>query len=279
MSHRSNLPALFRAPAATAILNVVAVGCSLAALTGLALGYGSSLAVVGSTFAFGSAWAAMLRPRAGDQERSIRRRWWYSILFAMGNAAVAASLSYGSIGAGLFAATMGVFIWGPALLSTLVCFGLPLYWAQRRAERGLAGLEQGDIMVSMTSALLAAVALVLAVSRAAHPVVQDPLSVSSDGQIAPVLVASGLGLLAGLIAAVTAFARDLRRREFVKAVEGGHVKGFRVDATEAGKVLLRVPEHAESYRVHSFEEELYLLDEEGAAVAEPSDSHSTRALP
>ena len=63
-----------------------------------------------------------------------------------------------------------------------------------------------------------------------------------------------------------ALLRDARRRMFVADVHAGKVAGFRVDESSAGRVLVRITELGEGYRVSNFTEELCELDEGGVAT-------------
>jgi hypothetical protein len=77
---------------------------------------------------------------------------------------------------------------------------------------------------------------------------------------------ASVAFVAGGVAAALAHARERRRRDFVARAEAGDVKGFRVDASAEGKVLVRVTSQGEGYRVADFQEEVFLLDEEGRAT-------------
>ena len=48
---------------------------------------------------------------------------------------------------------------------------------------------------------------------------------------------------------------------------GSHVKGYRVDTTDEGKVLVRIAAQGKGYRVADFEEEeVFELDAQGEAL-------------
>jgi hypothetical protein len=88
------------------------------------------------------------------------------------------------------------------------------------------------------------------------------------------LVALGvLGVAAGALATAMAWRRDRARQRFVAQVQEGRVAGYRVDETEAGRVLVRV-QGLQEYRAIEEEEALFALDEAsstapGNAAAEP----------
>jgi hypothetical protein len=69
--------------------------------------------------------------------------------------------------------------------------------------------------------------------------------------------------LLGVGHAAVAFLRDLQRRRFVREVEAGRVTGFRIDAAPEGKVLVRIANHGEGYRVADFVEEVAALGRDG----------------
>jgi len=61
--------------------------------------------------------------------------------------------------------------------------------------------------------------------------------------------------------------RERRRAVFVNEVEGGTIAGYRVDATEKGKVLVRVTiATQDSYRVAERHDAIVELDGDGAAI-------------
>ncbi len=111
------------------------------------------------TLLFGALWAALLRWRRTVGSTSIRVGWVASIPLAMLNAVVSCLLVVGVfdtevtakdlLGAAGIAATLGAILWVPALLGTLLCFGLPIAWAQRLARRGLAGEERGEWVIGL----------------------------------------------------------------------------------------------------------------------------------
>jgi hypothetical protein len=280
--NRPSLPSTFRSLSLLRALNVAAVGLSLAALTagiGVSMmgtnpfGF-SGLGVALPTLLVGVVWALVLRTRATVAGSQLRWGWLASVPLAMANGALSCGVlmaweEHGDLGVtierflgGLFlGATFGAFVWVPALLATLFCFGIPIALSQKRAQQGLAGEERGERIIGVVCALLAIVGLFLLIrSNAATPVE----ALDRVGQV--VQAACGiLGLSAGAAGAVLAQRRENRRRRFVRDVEAGAVAGFRVDAAPEGKVLVRVTSVGTGYRVANFEEELYALDEEGEA--------------
>lgn len=261
----------FRSLGTLRVLNVIAVGASLAGGTGAVLaamggmsnGDIFALASALSTLLFGMAWAALLRVRRRVGTSSLRWGWLASIPLAIANAATACGMLMVSEGGSILTkfltgavlgATFGAIIWIPGLIATLVAFGLPILWAERRAAKGLAGEEQGEIAIGVVSSVIAIGALLLlAGALTLHPTF-------GAGIIALFAVA---GLVTGALASIFAVHRESVRRNFVREVEAGSVQGFRVDPTPEGKVLIRVTSMGSGYRVANFEEHLAVLDEDG----------------
>jgi hypothetical protein len=214
-------------------------------------------------------WAWLLRRPGTVGKTSIRWGWVASIPLAMLNAGLTLALLMNAsksfdlgrfLLAGLFGATFGVILWLPALLATLVCFGLPIARAQRLAKKGLAGEERGEWIVGLTCLVMSAVGLLIAFGADPHP--------NLDGNpevLLPRLFAL-LGLLAGATSTGLARAREARRRSFVAEAEAGKIPGYRIEATEEGKVLVRIVSQGKGYRVADFEQEVFELDAEGEAM-------------
>jgi hypothetical protein len=141
----------------------------------------------------------------------------------------------------LAGATIGAIIWLPALLVTLVCFGLPIAWSQREAARGLMGEERGDAAVGVAIVAMSVFGLLLSFDRLG-------LSLAVAG------LASG-GLATGL-----ALVRERQRARFVARVALGEVAGFRLDETPRGRSLVRTSPGGTAYRVSTFDEEVIPLD-------------------
>lgn len=276
------LPRTFRSLRALRVLNLAAVGTSLAAMTAVVFADAVSAAraahfmaaVACATVFYGVAWAGILRTRARVGQFSARKRglrwgWLASFPLAAANAATACGLVFAAegshrvseflIGCAL-GATVGAIFWVPALALTLVCFGLPIAWAQQRAQQGLAGEESGEVIVGVVSATISALAFVVGIDLA------RTWSFASL-HYGHVLVATfgTVGWIAGTVAAGLARQRERARRAFVHEVEAGNVKGYRVDATVEGKVLVEVTGMGEGYRVANFEQPVFVLGEEGEA--------------
>lgn len=240
------LPEAFRAPRLLRWLNVVAVGFSLAAATGLVLGtlIQSDVALPSSatTLFFGLLWARVVRARRGGRPVG----WLAAVPLAAMNAGAAFSIVHGvSVGSFVGAAVFGVVIWGPALVVTLLIFGVPLYRAQRAADQGLGSEDRGDRIVGGVAAAIAALALValpFAASLESRP------DTNWDGEGLPEMPAplavGGLaaiavcGLGAGLAALVYATRRERARRRFVSDVERGAETGYRIESQPDGASLL-----------------------------------------
>lgn len=262
-------------------LNVAAVGATLAACTAAVFGttmLASGWAVGVPTLYLGALWAAVLRHPATIGGSRLRWGWLASIPLAALNGGLCCAALFATDRTGLevpeilmglvLGATLGIFIWGPALLATVACFGAPIAWAQHLATKGLAGKERGERIIGAACAILGAIALALTWST--HSVPDPELGLAPpfapSGRIfAGVLAASGM--LLGCATAVLATIRERRRAAFVSEVEAGAVPRFRVDPTPEGKVLVRVESHgAGAYRVADFEEEVCRLDAEGRAT-------------
>lgn len=256
-----------------AILNVLAVGGSLGAFVGGLLArilhVGTTAGIVFPTFIAGVLWTTLLRWPRTVGTSGIRWGWLASVPIAYVNCAVAIAFSVsqddalvkrvlGSLGLALF----GTIVWAPALWLTLLCFGVPLAWAERLAKQGLAGSERGEVCVGAISATLC---------FAAVWIVPIALPVAGPDDVAafigPFAVA---GALCGGLGAVLATLRGVRRRVFVANAEAGRVPGYRVEPTPAGKRLLRVTSHGRGYRVADDEEELLF-------EASPTDLRRTDA--
>jgi MFS family permease len=277
------IPAAFQTPRVLRIINIGAVGFALAGLVAPLIGYGFSsdgpfqhfsgvgpIGVRGGlpTLLCGLLWAWLLRlPMTVGKKRPIRWGWLASIPLAMLNSGLTAALLLTSarpfelpsfLFTIIFGATFGVFLWGPALLMTLAFFGLPIASAQRLAKKGLAGEERGEVIVGLTCAAMSALGLGISFNVDFH--------LAPGGSDASILRSFALiGLLAGAAGAGLALARERRRRAFVAAAEAGKIPGYRIEATDEGKVLVRIVAQGKGYRVADFEEEVFELDEAGQA--------------
>lgn len=276
------IPPAFASEKLLARLNVLAVACTLAACTAAVFGCGSftsGWAVGIPTLIVGAIWATALRVRRTIGGTSVRWGWLASIPLAALNAGFSCAAMFLSEESGdpiravlagvLVGATFGIFIWAPALIATLVCFGVPIAWAQRLAAKGLAGTERGERLIGAACVVLGLGALAL--TRTASPLPLESFEpqraelFASGRTFAAVLAAAGIGL--GTIAVALATIRERRRSRFVARVEAGELAQFRVEPTPEGKVLLRVENRgAGAYRVASYEEEVCLLDAENHAT-------------
>jgi hypothetical protein len=202
------------------------------------------------TLVLGTLWARLLRAKRRLGTSNIRAGWLASFPLAAANAGVACALQVsgdpltpdGALGLFVAGATFGGIVWVPALVMTLLCFGLPIAWAQHASARGLMGEERGELVVGVAVLGVAGLGMVARV---------DTLT----------LVLSLAGMALGAMAAGLSLARDLRRERFVAEVAAGHVRGFRVQATAQGRALVRTnPDEGAAYRVASFDEEVIPLD-------------------
>lgn len=255
------VPVVFRTPRSLATLNVGAVGLAIAAMTTAAFTMGEPRThwsiIVGIPSLFvGLVWAGMLRKRETLGRSQLPLGWALSIPLAAVNGALACGLLFlseshdiGSFFAGLFlGATFGVIAWAPGLVLVLLLFGLPIAHARRLAKRGLAGEERGERVVGIACAILAALAVVLA-------------------QTPSLLFYAAPAAACGLVATWVAHKREIARRRFVERVEANEVPGMRVEPRALGKVLLRIENTVETYRIaRQPDEELFELDDEGRAL-------------
>jgi hypothetical protein len=249
------------------VLNVAAVGLALAAVVAAVFGAGGdpkAPAATGlPTLVVGTLWALLLRWPRTIKNTSFRVGWVTSVPLAALNGGVACALvmadgnSFPALAAFIAGATFGAMVWLPALLLTLLCFGLPIASAQRLAARGLAGEERGERIVGLACTAMSALALAGATFEPTWP----------HRPFLPLIYGLALlGLLTGGAAFFLAHAREVRRRRFVARAEAGEVQGYRVDPTEEGKVLVRIVSQGEGYRVADFEEEVFDLGAEGEAT-------------
>ncbi len=269
------VPTSFQNLRALRVINLAAIGLALAGVVAplLAIVFheaGQIGAVSGvPTLICGMLWAWLLRYPQTVGKSSIRWGWVASIPLAMLNAgltaglrmALATSVSLEKFFVGLLiGATIGAIVWVPALLATLACFGLPIASSQRLAKKGLAGEERGEWIVGLTCFVMSAVGLLISFG------VDSMLSLDGSVEIWVPRAFALLGLLAGATSTSLARAREARRRTFVAEAEAGKIPGYRIEATEEGKVLVRIVSQGNGYRVADFEEEVFELDAEGEAM-------------
>lgn len=281
------LPRAFQSLGALRLLNIGAVGLSLScAVSGL---LGSSMATTWVSYASlgalgvptllcGLAWAALLRVKRPIGKTSIRWSFLGSIPLASLNGGIAYVLLH-RVFASPYAppldasdvyrlfrtgATEGGVLF-PALLLTLVFFGLPIWRSHRLARNGLAGEEQGERNVGIASMFVAALGLVTA-SQIGFA--STPLSVVLERVGCIFELAMGVGGLAlGFSAVLFSILRARRRRAFVDAAANGDVQGFRVSETPEGRVLVRITSMGQGYRVADFEEPLATVDDAWESTA------------
>ncbi len=275
----AGLPNAFRAPRLLRNLNVAAVGASLAACAGVVFAgilgpafspqyesadglfphnwFTPGIASGLSTLAFGMVWARVVRKRAGK----IPIGWIAAVPLAALNAGTALGLVMstessggvpGFFGGLVLGATFGAMFWIPALVVTLVCFGLPIYLAQQAADKGLGSEDRGERTVGIAAACFALFAL-LVITGVHRP--------RAEGIILTSLAA--LGVLAGVASAIYATKRERNRRVFLGSVVMGAEEGFRVTDGAGQTLLVRVTRTPEIYRGADLEEPLVELDDSG----------------
>lgn len=262
----SNLPhRAFRERRNAAALNILAVGASLAACTAaafrLAVPETATYAAL-STVVVGTVWAASIRIRA--RRKGVPVGWLMSPVFACVNSMLCVALiSLGESRSIGFSETIGMvvlgggligaIIWIPALVITLLLFGLPIAQAQRIAARGLAGADRGEIIVGLVSAVLALL-----------PFAGSPPSIET--------VLALVAIACGLAATTLALLRERARRAFVRRVEAGEVASFRIEPSAEGKVLVRVTTTGMAYRVSDYVEEIARLGDGDEVVSTATTS-------
>jgi hypothetical protein len=254
-------------------LNVAGAGLSLAAATTTLLNYfpANAFSVGIPTLLIGTFWAWLLRQpkKVPIFGYPVSLGWLLSIPLAMLNAAIACGFlmlkeSIGGWGFGLgmiIGATFGAIIWVPALLLTILFFGVPITGARKLAEKGLAGRERGEALVGAAAVVVAVGALLNQMMTFANA--QAVLLKPSLVDHVFILMLAVAALACSGTALGSALARGRARKAFVQEVEAGRVKHFRIDASPEGKVLMRVVAQGEGYRVADFEQEVALLDEAG----------------
>jgi hypothetical protein len=247
--HAVHVSPLFRAFPTFRPLNIAAVGLSLGAIVSLPAAItvpsdeaACAVALGLPTALLGGVWARFLRsPRAGGWAASIPLAWLNStVIGALGP--VLGPTSYdpwplSAIFGALIGATIGVIVWVPALLATLLLFGVPIAYARRRAGSGVSVAERGEGVLGLATGVIGLVAFVAAVVSARD--------------VARGLFTCALGFAgaaAGGSAAVLALARELGRGRFVKSVEAGGVPGYYVEARPEGRSLMRTPTESHAYR-------------------------------
>jgi hypothetical protein len=238
------------------------------------------------TLIAGTAWAALLRTRRTLQTFPIRVGWVASLPLAILNGSVIGVLvrgtgSFQGHGAWSFevavedcisAAAGGAVVSALALILTLLCFGVPIAWSQKLANKGLVGAEQGEAAVGLVSTLVATAALWVITQLDVHghgTRLGEPFARLYGVGVAGyafLWTLSGLGAVSGVLATVLSLGRQHRRKRFVTDVVAGKVAGYRIKESNEGKVLMRVASMGEGYRKTDFEEELYALDKDDGAT-------------
>jgi hypothetical protein len=244
-----------------ALLNVLAVGTSLAAFVGGLLSgmlgpqMASTAGIALPTCVAGLVWALLLRVPKTVGTAGIRWGWLASVPIAYANCAAAIAFSashepelFSRVFGALLLALLGAIVWVPALGLTLLCFGVPLAWAERLAKRGLAGGERGEMWVGVVSAALCVAAVTL---------VPEVFPIRDHAGHAIIRGFALAGALTGGLSTTLSTLRARRRRLFVASVEAGRVPGYRVEPTREGTRLLRVTTQGDGYRVADDEEEMF----------------------
>lgn len=271
-------PATFQASRLVRELNHAAIACSVAACTGVVItrGFAGSgfmnRAPVGllsalSTVVYAYFWARITR----DRRRHSAIGWILSVPVAALNAGTAFALvvesedwrpfevsralvrAAESMASG---ATVGVIIWGPALIACLLAVGVPISLAIAAASQGVGGEDRGERALGLVVAGLGAIAsAIVAWGGFAH---------EGDDRGNTLLAAAGI--VCGVSASVIAHRRVADRRRLVRAAQSDDVSQWRIDKSLRSRVLVRVEAPSDAYRDTCRATALAELDERGEPV-------------
>jgi hypothetical protein len=275
--------ALLQTPRWLKRVNIVAVAAAIAAATALLgmayfklaskstseqLYIGSNrggaavvLLSVGLTFAHAIAWGLARREALWP---AVWRRWICVPLAASNAGTVGASMALvmeDSVARALLGffvgATVGVVVWGPALLVTLGLFGIPFDLAEEAAKQGLSSEDRGERTVGVVAALVGYFGIALCALV--------PTFWLSNLLAALCVLAWALGTFA----AVSAHRRAATRVKFLASVRAGEHVGFGYVQSPAGELLVRVSEVGSAYRPERREEALLEVQASGDVKAAP----------
>jgi hypothetical protein len=263
------LPSAFRPSELLRWLGVAAAGFALAACTWPIRELGG-IAVPISTLFYGLIWARFVRLRAGR----IPIGWLASVPLAAMNAGTACAFSIPQMaslvtrgdvaecfGPFVMGASVGAIVWLPALVATLVLFGLPLFFAERAAHKGITGDDHGAVVVGSASTFYCGLMLLWLMY-------EKNWALASHLQVLPLARAlAAVGLVAGLLCVVLARARIRIRRVFLNRVRTGIAPGYRLEPVRTVMTarLVRVTEEGVGYRETALVEPLFEIDEHGDA--------------
>lgn len=245
------------------------IGLALATAASAFFDFADSIAL--STLLFGTTWAALLRWKRASR-KGVRRAWFATAPLGALNAATIAVFIFTkdespTLGRSLLAAGLGLVIgalyWIPAVLVTLLFFGLPIRWSHRLARRGIAGEVRGDRIVATAVMLVGFVAPLWYLQRSGDFTAARLLK-SLKMSALEIAIGGGLSVLLGAVVALLATWQLVRQTRFLAKVERGDSPKFRIKDTEDRRVLVRVEEAADTaYRVSEIEVPLAELDEDG----------------
>jgi hypothetical protein len=275
------LPQIFGSQKALRWLSSFGMAGALASLAGSIIGAPftreashASVAVALTTLVFALIWSRLLYLPKAPGDRSIRVGWFLSIPLAALNAALSCMFIFEShkgidvnFMVAVAGATFGAIIWVPALIGTLLVFGLPIARAQKLAEQGLSGEERGTQFASGVSLAMSLVGLLFAlVDPVSRLIIRlQPYLPTLHWTHLVVAAVALLGAVTSATSLALSSARKKRRAAFVQDALAGKVEGFRVDATAEGQVLVRINQQGQGYRVADFEEPVLELDAQGQA--------------
>lgn len=254
-------------------LNHAAIALSLAACTGAALSsmfaepdhlfdteapVGTVCAATTALFAY--IWARLLRAKRFSGHAPM---WILSIPFAAANAGCAAATLValtaprvdvlGVLGVALAAVIAGFFIWLPALVLTLVLYGVPIALAVSKAIKGVGGADRGERTLGLLTSLYATGALVF-LGLQPHRTL-DEIAVS---------LLAVLSVLVGSTATVISHRRVAHRVRALDAIREGSVEGYRVtEGLDGRRILVHESAQTNAYRDTQRVSEIAELDEHG----------------
>lgn len=158
----------------------------------------------------------------------------------------------------MLGAVAGVTVWGPALLLTRLILGVPLAYAHRRAQVGLAAAESAQRLVALVVVGLALAALSLTPSLWGLP-----RRAELDNALLFMQVSAGLALLLGAVVVGWTTWAEHHRSAMVARAAAGTLEGYRLHEGGQARVLIQVSTFGEGYREGTVEEPVCELDAEG----------------
>lgn len=248
------------------------MGASLAACTGVIfaacaetwVGGGSAI----STFFYAMLWTHLARRRPSG----FFGKWGFAWPLAALNAGTAMVILWlidhesadlrDLLWAFTVGTTLGLLVWGPALIAALFLFWIPFSRALNGAERGMGPADRGEQSFALIAFAWSSLATIGSCFLRVEPAYEPH---GTAWQLA-LTVLGMLGVLAAATTAIHAQGRIAMRRAFLADVTAGRAEGYRIDPGEVRPVLVRIaPATSDAYRAPSFADPIAELDEEGDA--------------